>query len=636
MSFAYRIMDSPTPTQVPKKKKKLKKWIFRLFLLLLVGAGIWFFLGREEPPVVYITEEVKVDDVREVVEVSGTTESALTTDLRFRTSGSVSNIFVQVGNTVKKGDLLAQLEDSSQRADVARASASVAAAQAELRKRYAGPTREEDRISKTKIEEAELVLRHALEEEREAAERGNQRIALTTQEVENAEISLRNALESGENTNEQSSTALDNALENADKTISVSIDDLRSTLATADSILGVSSEKQNEEQAYIGFYTLAEKNTAKNDYRRNAALFSALENEYFSAGSLSAEQAKTLLQKTEEELVNNRNLMSTLYTLLENSATGQQLAETEVDAYQSTVETRQSAISTELGTVRSVQQAITGAELNLSGTGISTGSTIDSAKNALALAKENLASVRIDVQNTNAARERDVESKKLRLKQAKEDYIRITATPRPVDVASYEATVAERRASLLQAQSRLNDTRIVAPVDGVITDIGPELGESVSSPDRIVSIMTKGLQIVANVPETDIPKVEPEARVELTFDAFDLTEIFMGRVTMVDPAETIVEGVVYYETTVQLDIADDERIRSGMTADMEILSGRNPEAVSIPPEAVRYEDGKPFVFVLRNGEKEQVFIKIGLEGEDATEVLEGVEIGERVVLAEES
>lgn len=617
------------------QKKKWKKWLFRGIFLIFLFLIIWFVFGKNEKNITYVTEEAKISAVKEIVEVSGTTESPLVTNLRFGTSGTVTFLPVHIGDTVKKGDLLAKLDDTSEQAEVLRMQASLASAQAELKKRYAGPTQEDEHIAQTSIEQAELYLRHAMQEEKEIKMKGEKRVSLAEQEVENAKIALENAIHSGENTSEKSSTALQNVLENTEKVISASLDNIKSALSTADSILGMNNEKKNAEQTYIGFYLPEEKNAAKNLYRQNAASLLALETEYTSLSLDSAENAKTFLKKAETQIVQNRTLLSSLYTLLENSSIGLQLTETEVTVYQTTVETRLSTLAAHLQSVRTLQQSISDTLLSLSGNNISTETQIDSAKNTLLIAEKNLSSVLLDVKNTNAMKKRATEIKVLQLQQAKEQYVKLVATPRPVDVAMYKAAVDQNYALLMQAQARLNDTRIVSSADGIITNIIPKEGETITNAENAITLMTEGLQVTAYVPETDISKVLLDAPVEMTFDALDFSKIFSGNVSSIEPAETIIDGVVYYKITVSLSEKNIDMIRSGMTADMNILFGENDNALTIPAVSVQYENNKPFIFVLKNGKKQQVFVQLGLEGEDRVEMKEGISKGDRIVLAEE-
>jgi HlyD family secretion protein len=109
-------------------------------------------------------------------------------------------------------------------------------------------------------------------------------------------------------------------------------------------------------------------------------------------------------------------------------------------------------------------------------------------------------------------------------------------------------------------------------------------------------------------------------------------EIFKGRVILIDPAEKLVEGVVYYEATVAFETIP-EGIKSGMTADLEIKTASREDVLIIPEDAVQEKEGKTIVEVSREGNIEEREIETGLLGsDDMVEVVSGLEEGEKVIL----
>jgi HlyD family secretion protein len=120
---------------------------------------------------------------------------------------------------------------------------------------------------------------------------------------------------------------------------------------------------------------------------------------------------------------------------------------------------------------------------------------------------------------------------------------------------------------------------------------------------------------------------------EIQLDAFASDVVFEGKISEIDPAETVIQGVIYYEGVIDFE-NEDERIKSGMTSDIEILSAEKEEVLVLSPEAIQYEGDQPFVFTLENGEKKRKNIDTGIEGERYVEIESGIEEGEEVVLYE--
>ncbi|MBU1151755.1 hypothetical protein KJ632_02915, partial [Patescibacteria group bacterium] len=130
-----------------------------------------------------------------------------------------------------------------------------------------------------------------------------------------------------------------------------------------------------------------------------------------------------------------------------------------------------------------------------------------------------------------------------------------------------------------------------------------------------------------------------------TLDAFPLDVIFNGHVLSVNPAETVINGVIYYEAIILLDEPAEgdplyeqyKQIKSGMTANLDILSAQAMGVLTIPPQALHYEGVETFVFVPGQAEgngREKRIVKTGLEGEDLIEILSGLEEGQEIVLYE--
>ena len=83
-------------------------------------------------------------------------------------------------------------------------------------------------------------------------------------------------------------------------------------------------------------------------------------------------------------------------------------------------------------------------------------------------------------------------------------------------------------------------------------------------------IADNSLEVDADVPEIDIGKISTGDTVSMTLDAFP-GETFTGKVFYIDPAETILSGVVDYLVKVSFD-KNDPRVKSGLTANLDITT----------------------------------------------------------------
>jgi len=99
--------------------------------LTVVGSGYAAYAANADDPS-YRTATATIADVEETLDLSGTIEPAGRADLSFATSGSVESVRVRAGQTVRAGQVLASLDDTSLRKDVQQARATLAAARAQL------------------------------------------------------------------------------------------------------------------------------------------------------------------------------------------------------------------------------------------------------------------------------------------------------------------------------------------------------------------------------------------------------------------------------------------------------------------------------------------------------------------------
>ena len=218
--------------------------------------------------------------------------------------------------------------------------------------------------------------------------------------------------------------------------------------------------------------------------------------------------------------------------------------------------------------------------------------------------------------------------------QAAKDVLRVKQEPpRAVDIAVLEAGVKTAEADLALLEKQKGDTILVSPVDGVVTNLGYEISEVARPNTTAVSLISiSGVEIEANVPEVDVAKVAVGNPVSITLDAIP-GETFTGKVTHIDPAETVVDGVTNYKIKISFD-AKDPRIKSGVTANLDIETLRKPNTLTLPQFGIVERDEGKFVRKLVNGEVKEFPITAGIRSSDGyVEILSGVSEGDEVLNA---
>lgn len=239
-------------------------------------------------------------------------------------------------------------------------------------------------------------------------------------------------------------------------------------------------------------------------------------------------------------------------------------------------------------------------------------------------------------------RNQDIQKQQAIVNQEKEGLRKLENGNRPEEIARLKAAVASVEAQLKQQQVQLEDTIIRAPFAGIITQryatvggfVSPAVSASSSASATSTSIvaLAKGLEVLANVPEVDIPQIKQGQKVEITVDAYP-DEIFHGQVRLIAPEAVVEQNVTSFQVRVTVNKGS-EKLRSGMNVSEVIFLGNNIQnALLIPQELIVTRKGKTGVWLL--GEKNQPefnLVKIGANIDNEVQVLDGLKAGDRIFI----
>jgi len=200
-------------------------------------------------------------------------------------------------------------------------------------------------------------------------------------------------------------------------------------------------------------------------------------------------------------------------------------------------------------------------------------------------------------------------------------------------ISAQVAVVNQMNANVLSIEADLQKTVLKAPIDGVITKQDAKTGEIVTPGVPVVSIISKDKYLIeAYIPEADIAKIKLGDIASVTLDAYGDTVKFSAVALFTDPAETILEGVATYKMKFQFN-EDDEKIKPGMTANIDIRTAKHDGVLSLPQRIIIRKENESFVQILENEKIKEISIATGLRGSDGnTEILFGLAEGQKVVV----
>jgi HlyD family secretion protein len=252
---------------------------------------------------------------------------------------------------------------------------------------------------------------------------------------------------------------------------------------------------------------------------------------------------------------------------------------------------------------------------------------LEQAKAALESAKAN--AVQADIKRKEAMAARAA------LKQAEVALEAARSNARQVqikaaDIRTARAEIVRSQAQVENARAQLDYTIIRAPRDGIILQKYVEVGTIITSGRSSFAGTGQGTSIVqlgdcsrmfveASVDETDIAQVEVGQTVEITLDAYP-DELFEGIVRKINPQTVVEQNVTTIPVTVEI-LNPDARLKPGMNATCNFIVERKENVLVVPTEAVKEEDGRYTVTMLK--EHKQV----------EREVISGLREGDVVVTA---
>jgi len=197
-----------------------------------------------------------------------------------------------------------------------------------------------------------------------------------------------------------------------------------------------------------------------------------------------------------------------------------------------------------------------------------------------------------------------------------------------------KANVEDIIAQLKQQEIRLTYTKIYSPIDGVVSDVTAQEGETIVTGLQVANLVTvidpTLLEMWIYVDETDIGRVSLGQKVEYYVDTFP-DKLFNGQIEKIYPEPVVKDNIVYYLAIVK--IKDDIAVflKPEMTTHIKIIFDEKTNILTAPNAAIKFEKGEQIAYKVIGPETvEKVTLKTGIRGEDKTEILSGAQEGDKL------
>lgn len=194
-------------------------------------------------------------------------------------------------------------------------------------------------------------------------------------------------------------------------------------------------------------------------------------------------------------------------------------------------------------------------------------------------------------------------------------------------VQTARAAAAAAQVQVEQAQKGIRDVTIYSPISGYVVERAADLGEFVSTSNRVATIArTNPLRVRIDVPEQSIASVRPGQSVSVSVSTYP-DRSFAGRVARVSPNVSQQSRTL----TVEAEVENGENLlKPGQFATIRVLMPQTDPAILVPARAVRTDGTTARVYVIQDGFARERLVATGRQDGDLIEIKGNVAAGETV------
>ncbi len=639
---------------IKKKDSKLKRiWrkrkkIIISFFVVILAISIYLYSKnkKEENANTYTLSAVSRGSVFSYVSGSGQISSLNQIDVKSKVSGSISEILVSVDREVKKGDVLATIENNSLGRKLKEASNSLAIARNNLKTKLDGPTKEEILSAQISYESARSSYENTVSNLRTVEGSIADDLKKAEQDLASAQRSYELALRN----NETSAVSGDQEVVTAYNSAKASLDSayisLRSTIVSADSILGLKYYNNNDISNYENILGVRDSSSlinAKNNFYIAKEKIEIFEKDYKDIpSSFVYENLEIALEEALSAAEASRNMMSTIYIALMNSITSSDFSQSQLDSLKNSASSGETSSLSLANNIRSAILNIEKFKVSLGTSDLSSLNSLENARISLENAQSNLSKVKLTNEKNYKSAQDEIESKKIAYELAEVQYNNKIAGLSDIDLLSYRIQVSQAENNYLEAKENYDNATIVSPIDGKVAKIDIKFGDEISSGLSIMTVISYEKLAEITLSEVDIAKVKVGQKANISVSALSDVNI-SGEVVEVDSIGTSNQGVVSYSAKVLLDINNDD-IKPQMSVSVDIISSQKIDVLVLANSLVKTDSVTNLnyveVFNSNTNNKTEItttaspdkkYIEIGLAGDAYTEVISGLEEGDLVI-----
>ncbi len=533
--------------------KRFLKIKYLIWLLILATAG-YFIYPKVFPKKIipqYVLSAVEKGNLTIVVSGTGQVSATSQVSVKSEVSGKITAVKAKVGQLLKAGDVIATVDQRTAKISLTQAQASLSSAQANYSKVVSGATKEDLRISQLSVDSAKSSYEQAKIDY-------DQTVKTTNENLVQAEKQLNDIKDTSSSASSKRTQVI-NTIESQISSSRNALDLLNKILTDEDAKIALGALDSNYLSLTKNNYTLA--SSYLNPAVTALGSAKAMRDDY--SISFATSNALNLLNSTLAAL-------NSASYLLEKTVSSSSFTQADLDSYKSSVNSQSSSVNSGISSVQS---------------------NLQSLKDAISSAENNLVNAQLSVTSQINAAQTKIDNAKRSLENAQAQYAKLAAPADRSTIQSASSQLTSARAQMQSAQLNFDKTIIKSPIDGQVATLDAEVGidpgsdATVSGASSIATIVTKQQIAIIQLNEVDTAKIAVGQKAKLTFDAIPELTID-GTVSEIGGVGSVTSGVVNYGIKVAFD-TQDERVKPGMSASVDIIVNSKDGALLIPNEALK-------------------------------------------------
>ena len=601
-----------------KPTRKRRPWLWRIVALVVVLSAVGGVLAarsraKQKDTSGIRTAAITRGDLAQTITSTGVVAAETGADVKIgsQITGTIKELHADLGQKVQAGQVIAVLSAPDLQATLESTRQSLAQSQTRYQQQLGGVSMLHTQVA-TAFEQSTEAL-HVAQSQRDQANAA----------IKSAEAQLRSSQAAREGARARQASA-EAALRSARASAAQQPEQTKADVAKAEAALSTARSAQVQVDKSIAL-EIATSQAAVNQAQSQLTLANATlkrQEALLVKGYVAPQDVDTARSAQEVAAQQLDSAKSTLALTQEKVTADKQAASDQVAQAQAGLAAAKS--ETYQDTVRT--EAVTAAEAALA----EAVSAVTQAKESVTSATSSVTSTRAQLQSNESSISSAQQAQKAALGNLTQDQLK------QKDVqAAYEAQ-RQAQAQVQYQEAQFDKSNIRTPISGTVVSLTQQQGETVaaglSAPTLVEVVDLSRLEIHCYVDETDIAQVRLGQAASVTVDAFSKKPV-PGKVVKISSAATLQDNVVTYMVTVNLDKYDEGALKPQMTANITLTVSEKKNVVLAPTEAVKQKKGISQAVVLKADKGEVRTVKIGVSDGKNTEILEGLQEGETVVLA---